>query len=159
MLRDDLDDGNGYDVEHLGPYKPNGKAHVRPAPAIRTAAELQRKVFPPIKWIVPGYLAEGCTLLAGRPKLGKSWLALDIGLAVAAGRYVLGEILCEAGDVLCLALEDNERRLNAASPSCLAPSGPSGRRGSSTRRSGLAPTRAGSRRSGTGSRRPKARAW
>src|SRR5829696_5781709 len=80
-------------------------------PAIGSAAELRRKEFPPIRYVVPGYIAEGCTLLAGRPKLGKSWLMLDVGLAVAAGRICLGETACEQGDVLYLALEDNERRL------------------------------------------------
>jgi hypothetical protein len=32
-------------------------------------------------------------------------------MAVASGRYVLGDVLCEDGDVLYLALEDNGRRL------------------------------------------------
>lgn len=97
-----------YTVE---PFRPNGAARKPDGPVIVTAAALRKKVFPPIKWIVPGYLAEGCTLLAGRPKLGKSWFALDVGLGVAAGRQVLGNIECEAGDVLALCLEDNERRL------------------------------------------------
>ncbi len=39
---------------------------------IFSAAELQGRVFPPIKWIVPDILPEGLTLLAGKPKLGKS---------------------------------------------------------------------------------------
>jgi AAA domain len=78
---------------------------------IRTAATLRTKTFEPIHYIVPGYIAEGCTILAGRPKLGKSWLMLDIGLAVARGGYCLGNIKCEQGDVLGLWLEDNERRL------------------------------------------------
>ena len=78
---------------------------------IGSAAELRGKRFPALKYIVPEILAEGCTLIAGRPKLGKSWLMLDIGIAVAAGRYCLGESKCEQGDVLYLALEDNERRL------------------------------------------------
>jgi hypothetical protein len=78
---------------------------------IGSAAELRGKKFPALKYIVPEILAEGCTLIAGRPKLGKSWLMLDIGIAVAAGRYCLGESKCEQGDVLYLALEDNERRL------------------------------------------------
>jgi hypothetical protein len=52
---------------------------------IATAAALRTKEFPPIKYIVPGYLPEGCTILAGRPKIGKSWLMLDVGLAVASG--------------------------------------------------------------------------
>ena len=81
-------------------------------PALRSAAELQNRMFEPVRYVVPGYFAEGCTLFAGRPKLGKSWLMLDIGLAVAAGRSCLGQATpCEQGDVLYLALEDNERRL------------------------------------------------
>jgi len=47
-------------------------------------------VFPPIRWIVPDVLPEGATILAGRPKLGKSWMALDMALAVARGAYCLG---------------------------------------------------------------------
>jgi hypothetical protein len=43
----------------------------------------------------------------------KSWLAYDIGLAVASGRYCLGERKCVEGDVLYLALEDGERRLQS----------------------------------------------
>src|SRR6188472_2987328 len=80
-------------------------------PTIGSAKELRGKKFPALKYIVPNVIAEGCTLLAGRPKLGKSWLMLDVGIAVAAGRFCLGEAKCEQGDVLYLALEDNERRL------------------------------------------------
>lgn len=50
------------------------------------------------------------TILAGKPKLGKSWLALGFGVAVASGTPALG-VECEQGDVLYLALEDNRRRL------------------------------------------------
>src|SRR5215210_144378 len=107
---------NSYTIEHLTPTNDDSNAagsHKKraKAPAISSAAELRRKEFPPIRYVVPGYIAEGCTLLAGRPKLGKSWLMLDVGLAVAAGRICLGETACEQGDVLYLALEDNERRL------------------------------------------------
>ena len=80
---------------------------------ICSADELRRKHFDPIRYIVPGYVAEGCTLLAGRPKLGKSWLVLEMGLATATGRTCLGELSCDEGDVLYLALEDNERRLRS----------------------------------------------
>ena len=66
--------------------------------------------FEPIRYVVPGYVAEGLTLLGGRPKLGKSWLALDFGIAVATGGQSLG-VQCQAGDALYLALEDNQRRL------------------------------------------------
>lgn len=80
-------------------------------PVISSMAELRREEFAPIRYVVPGYIAEGCTLLAGRPKLGKSWLALEVGYAVASGGECLGGIVCDQGHVLYLALEDNKRRL------------------------------------------------
>lgn len=76
-----------------------------------SAAALMAKTFTPIRWIVPGYLVEGMTILAGAPKQGKSWLSLGWLVAVAAGDYAMGSVLCEQGDVLGLMLEDNERRL------------------------------------------------
>jgi hypothetical protein len=83
------------------------------APRIMKAGKLAAMTFDPIKFVVPGYIAEGATLLAGRPKLGKSWLALDMALAVASGGVCLGGVRCEEGDVLYLALEDNWRRLQS----------------------------------------------
>ena len=83
----------------------------RKAPAIFTASDLMAEHFEPVSYIVPGYVAEGCTLLAGRPKLGKSWLCLEWALAVADGEVCLGNIRCTQGSVLYLALEDNRRRL------------------------------------------------
>jgi hypothetical protein len=68
-------------------------------------------VFPPIKYAVPGYVAEGLTLLAGAPKRGKSWLALDLCCAVAQGGFTLGDQHCVEGDCLYAALEDSPRRI------------------------------------------------
>ncbi|GAC1550103.1 MAG: hypothetical protein NVS2B5_05740 [Beijerinckiaceae bacterium] len=76
-----------------------------------TASELQHMTLPPIKYVVPGYVVEGLTLLAGRPKLGKSWLTMHAAIAVARGGFTLGQIKCVEGDVLYAALEDNKRRL------------------------------------------------
>ena len=50
-------------------------------------------IFPPIAWIVPGYIAEGCTILAGAPKIGKSWLVLEWAKAVADGGQCMGAIV------------------------------------------------------------------
>lgn len=83
-----------------------------PAGGLR-ASDLKGMTFPPIKFVVRGYIVEGLTILAGRPKLGKSWLCYDIATGVAGGRFVLGDIECQQGDVLYLALEDNPRRLQA----------------------------------------------
>jgi hypothetical protein len=76
-----------------------------------SAKALMAKQFDPIRWIIPDYLPEGMYVLAGAPKLGKSWLALGWMVAVASGGRAMGSIKCEAGDVLGLMLEDNERRL------------------------------------------------
>lgn len=78
-----------------------------------TAAALMAKQFEPVNYVVPGLLAEGAWILAGPPKLGKSWLCYDFGLAIAAGRPVFGSIPVVQGDVLYLALEDSERRLKS----------------------------------------------
>lgn len=76
-----------------------------------TAAALMKMDFPPINYVVPGYIAEGLTLLAGSPKIGKSWMGLGLGVAIASGRPAFGSIPVDQGDVLYLALEDNPRRL------------------------------------------------
>ncbi|MCT8999122.1 AAA family ATPase [Chelativorans intermedius] len=72
---------------------------------------LMKKDFEPIRWIVPGYLPEGFSVLAGRQKLGKTWLAIDWALAVATGGCAMGSIEVEPGDVLYLDLENGERRI------------------------------------------------
>lgn len=76
-----------------------------------TGTELARTDFPPLKWVVPGLIPAGLTLLVGAPKVGKSWAALDIALGTAAGDLVLGSLRVEGGHVLYLALEDGPRRV------------------------------------------------
>ncbi len=78
---------------------------------IISAADLMAKEFSEQKYAVEGILSEGVTIVAGKPKLGKSWWALGTAVAVASGGKVLGSIPVEQGNVLYLALEDGERRL------------------------------------------------
>lgn len=75
-----------------------------------TASELADKSFNPLMWIVQDILPEGCYLLSARPKVGKSWLSLQVSLAVALGEPTLGKQVTK-GKAIYLALEDNERRL------------------------------------------------
>ncbi|MCX5513367.1 recombinase A [Kaistia algarum] len=77
---------------------------------IISAVDLMARTFPPGRFIIPGILPAGLTLLAGRPKIGKSWLALGMSLGVSSGDDVLGRPV-DAGRVLHLALEDGPRRL------------------------------------------------
>jgi len=76
-----------------------------------TAADIMAMEFAPPKWAVPGVLSEGCNLLCGPPKVGKSWMSLGLGLDVAMGGKAFGAIDVDAGPVLYLALEDTARRL------------------------------------------------
>ncbi|MEQ4716020.1 AAA family ATPase [Nonomuraea sp. B19D2] len=78
-----------------------------------TADELMAITFPEVRWAVPGILAEGLTLFAGPPKVGKSWLSLGTAIAVAAGGKALESIPVDPGPVLYLALEDTPRRLQS----------------------------------------------
>ncbi len=102
---------------------------VAPAPRLRprpkagwTAAELLAADFPHAGWIVPGLLPAGLSTLAGRPKMGKSWLALQIACAVGAGGSVLDRAV-EQGPVRYLALEDGPRRLQERLRAQQAPPG------------------------------------
>lgn len=77
---------------------------------VRSGQWLQDQLFDPLRYTVPGVLPEGMTLLVGAPKIGKSWLTLAIGLAVARGGVALGQRV-DQRPVLLLALEDGDRRM------------------------------------------------
>jgi hypothetical protein len=79
--------------------------------AMINAAELRTMTFEPVRYVLPRFIPEGLTLLVGRPKVGKSWWALDLCLACAGNRPALGALRPAHGDVLYLALEDSKRRL------------------------------------------------
>ena len=63
-----------------------------------------------MQFAVEKILPNGLFLFGGSGKIGKSWLALDIGAAVSTGGK-LWDFSAECGEVLYLALEDNYRRL------------------------------------------------
>jgi hypothetical protein len=78
-----------------------------------TAEGLQKEDLPELQWTIPGPVVEGLTLLAGPPKIAKSWLALNACLAVSTGELAFGKMLVESGTVLYLALEDGPARLKS----------------------------------------------
>src|SRR6266704_1327303 len=82
-------------------------------PKISSMRDLLSKKLAPPKWAVRELIPEGATILAGKPKMGKSWMILQIGLALATAGIALNKIEVERGDVRYLALEDNERRLQS----------------------------------------------
>lgn len=109
----------------MGAEAANGhRTSARIFPGTFTVAELMGEDLPPVRWAVPGILPEGLSLLAGKPKLGKSWLALGLAVAKASGGVALGKVPVDWGEVLYLALEDNRRRLQNRFRKVLAGSPP-----------------------------------
>lgn len=89
-------------------------------PETHTLPELLAMDLPEPSWAVPGILSEGLTILAGKPKLGKSWLALNLALTITAGARALGRDPLPPGDVLYLSLEDRKRRIQDRARKVLA---------------------------------------
>lgn len=72
-------------------------------------SDLLETDIPPIKYIVPGLLPQGVILVSGDPKVGKSWMAMQISLGVATGGQVLGSFeVTDTAAVLHLGLEDSD---------------------------------------------------
>ena len=83
--------------------------------------DLLADTIPPPRPIVDGLMHEGMLLFGGKSKRGKSWLMLDLALAVATGNRVWQHFPTrEPQPVLYLALEDGrgriQRRLRAILP-------------------------------------------
>ena len=71
---------------------------------------LMNTVLPPIRFVIAQLLPQGLHVLAGAPKVGKSWLSLWLCLQVAKGEPAW-EFTTTQGDVLYLCLEDSYSRI------------------------------------------------
>ena len=80
-------------------------------PKLSSCAELLQMTFPDPVWIVPSIIPEGLSLLAGPPKVGKSWFCLQLGSGVSSGSEVFGQSVVAPQQVVYLALEDTQRRI------------------------------------------------
>lgn len=77
---------------------------------IWTVKDLYETNFPDLRFIVPGIIPVGLIALGARPKIGKSWLALQLAVAVGIGGQFFDHEI-EMGKVLYLAYEDSPRRI------------------------------------------------
>lgn len=75
-----------------------------------TFDQLMDSVFQGRPAVIDNFLYPGVYLLAGAPKIGKSFLVAQIAYHVSVGKELWGYIV-HPGTVLYLALEDDERRL------------------------------------------------
>ncbi|MCM1270476.1 MAG: helicase RepA family protein [Ruminococcus flavefaciens] len=72
--------------------------------------QLMTTPLKPIEFCVDGMISIGLFILAGAPKIGKSWLALDMALSIAKGENVL-EWETKYGTALYLCLEGSYARI------------------------------------------------
>lgn len=103
--------GNGKGNGHANGHAGNGSSWQGRKPEIYDAEALRTIKFDPVQQIAGQIIVEGVCLLASKPKLGKTWLMLELALAVAEGGLCWGDIQCPRGDALYLAIEDNRRRM------------------------------------------------
>ena len=75
-----------------------------------TAEELQNKELPPVVFYIDKLIPQGLNIICSSPKMGKSWLALDLCLSVSRGLPFLGFNTIKSS-CLYLALEDSHNRL------------------------------------------------
>ena len=71
---------------------------------------LMELTLPPQDYVIRGLLPMGLSIIGGAPKIGKSWLMLDLCVKVAKGEP-LWEMETRQGTTLYLGLEDTLRRL------------------------------------------------
>lgn len=76
-----------------------------------SAKGIQETKYKPINWLIPDLLPEGMAILAGRPKIGKSFLALNLALGIARGGKALSYFDCNRHSILYLPYEDSFIRL------------------------------------------------
>ena len=76
----------------------------------KSCEEIMTTVYKPIEFVIDNLIGQGLYILAGAPKVGKSWLSLDICLSIAKGEKVL-EHETKCGTALYLCLEDSFERI------------------------------------------------
>jgi hypothetical protein len=72
------------------------------------AVDLLKTEFPPAPWLVTGLITRGGTAVAaGEPKAGiKTWMLIEIAVAIATGTKAFGEFYAESGRVAVFFAED-----------------------------------------------------
>jgi hypothetical protein len=96
-----------YYPRYINPEQPESAGGIKTS---WTVSELLNTEFEDPNWAVPGIFPAGLTMLGAKPKLGKSWLALQLAHSKGTGGRFFN-IQLEKGSVLYLALEDSPRRL------------------------------------------------
>ena len=75
-----------------------------------SASDLQIANIPPPEWLIPDVLPQGLAILCASSKVGKSWMAMQMCLAISRGKEFL-DYKTNQSSCLYLALEDSLFRL------------------------------------------------
>jgi|SRR5580698_8618722 RecA-family ATPase len=85
----------------------------KPRFVLSNAAELLAKPEPQIEWLIENmWVDKARGLIAGNPGVGKTWLALDMLIAVASGGLCMGRFASKQGAVLLVEEEGSELNLS-----------------------------------------------
>lgn len=77
----------------------------------KTLRQMMQVPLTALVYIVEGIIGEGLHLLAGRTKIGKTWICTHLALAVSTGGRAFGKINVDKGRVLFFSLEDGSRSI------------------------------------------------
>lgn len=77
------------------------------------AQALMQETFPDPTWYVEGLLGPGCYILASIPKMGKSLMALALGIAITQEHDFMDSFPTHKVGVCILAVEDRLRRIQS----------------------------------------------
>lgn len=97
---------------------------VKSEPLFSDAGDLLTRDFPLATWAVTGLITRGgIATIGGEPKTAKTWLALEIAIAIATGTKACGEFFAERGTVAYFFAEDLDVQVRNRIRSLLASRG------------------------------------
>lgn len=80
---------------------------------LKTVASLLTEPEPKLEWLIENlWVDKSRGLIAGNPGVGKTWIALDMLMAVASGQMCMGKFPVKQG--ACLLVEEEASELNLA---------------------------------------------
>lgn len=91
-------------IQQVGDSPPNIPAYSSPPPDLIDGISLMEMEFPEPTVIVENLLHSGVSMIAGMPKVGKTWFCLSLSLAVATGTDII-EFKTNKSEVLYLSFE------------------------------------------------------
>jgi hypothetical protein len=107
-LKDLVDNGEDT-TAYIAAYKPY--ANESNLPKIDNADDLMKMELPPQKYLINGLIGWGIVMICGTHKIGKSFLMLQMALAISSGSLFMGKYKVKKREVIYMCLEDVKIRI------------------------------------------------